>query len=351
MQTISTASARRSPENISSHKKSKVFSLKRGLLTAFLLIFAVVFALFPDRYVPVCLDGITIWALNVLPAVFPFLFVTSLLRQTGGAERVSRAFTPFSKALFGTGGEGGFCFFMSILSGYPVGASLVAGMRKDNLISRSDAEILACACSTSGPLFVIGSVGAGMFGDKRTGFVILAAHLLAVLLSAVAVRFFLFLRKKKGSTPSERSEKKAPAEKSVVADFSLSDCVQNSVLSALAVGGCIAVFYVLASMCMDFKLLYPLQKLLERIPALSVCAEGVTKGLVEMTGGCLTLAKLSTDLAAPCCAFLITLGGASILFQQLAYLRSAGIKLSFFLSVKLFQALGAFLLCLLFVSL
>lgn len=350
MRTISPASARGSAENILPGKKAKTFSLKRGVLTAFLLAFAVVFALFPERYVPVCLDGITIWAFNVLPAVFPFLFVTALLRQTGGAEKVSRAFTPLSKALFGTGGEGGFCFFMSVLSGYPVGASLVAGMRKDGLLSRSDAEILACACSTSGPLFIIGSVGAGMFDDKRTGFIILAAHVLAVLLSAVAVRFFLSLRKKKDSAPPRQTGKKAPAAKPA-ADFSLSDCVQSSVISALAVGGCIAVFYVLASMCVDFKLLYPLQKLLEQIPALAVCAEGVTKGLVEMTGGCLALAGLSTNLAAPCCAFLITLGGASILFQQIAYLRSAGIKLPFFLSVKLVQALGAFFLCLLFVSL
>ena len=350
MRTISPASARGSAENILPGKKAKTFSLKRGALTAFLLAFAVIFALFPERYVPVCLDGITIWALNVLPAVFPFLFVTALLRQTGGAEKVSRAFTPLSKALFGTGGEGGFCFFMSVLSGYPVGASLVAGMRKDDLLSRSDAEILACACSTSGPLFIIGSVGAGMFGDKRTGFIILAAHVLAVLLSAGAVRFFLSLRKRKDPAASRQTGRTASAAPPA-SDFSLSECVQSSVISALAVGGCIAVFYVLASMCVDFKLLYPLQKLLKQIPALAVCAEGVTKGLVEMTGGCLALAGLSTNLAAPCCAFLITLGGASILFQQIAYLRSAGIKLPFFLFVKLVQALGAFFLCLLFVSL
>ena len=96
MRTISPASARGSAENILPGKKAKTFSLKRGALTAFLLAFAVIFALFPERYVPVCLDGITIWALNVLPAVFPFLFVTALLRQTGGAEKVSRAFTPLS---------------------------------------------------------------------------------------------------------------------------------------------------------------------------------------------------------------------------------------------------------------
>ena len=252
MRTISPASARGSAENILPGKKAKTFSLKRGALTAFLLAFAVIFALFPERYVPVCLDGITIWALNVLPAVFPFLFVTALLRQTGGAEKVSRAFTPLSKALFGTGGEGGFCFFMSVLSGYPVGASLVAGMRKDDLLSRSDAEILACACSTSGPLFIIGSVGAGMFSDKKIGFAILAAHLLAALLSGVLLRFFYYLRRRGGKrNPCTKKQSARTRTK----DFSLAECVQNSALSAIGVGGCIAVFYVLAAMASDFGLL------------------------------------------------------------------------------------------------
>ena len=103
------SAARTKPKNF----KAK---LKKALPTLFLLAFAALFAVFPDRYVPVCLDGIALWALNVLPAVFPFLFVTALLRASGGAQRVSRVFSPFAKALFGTGGEGGFCFFMSVLS-------------------------------------------------------------------------------------------------------------------------------------------------------------------------------------------------------------------------------------------
>lgn len=146
-------------------KKLKIF-----LPTVFLVTFAVLFGVFPERYMPACLKGIEIWALNVLPAVFPFLFVTSLLRAGGGAKLISRAFSPFSKAVFGCGGEGGFCFFIGILSGYPVGAATVAGLKKDGLLSDGETRVLACACSTSGPLFAIGSVGAGMFSDKKIGF-------------------------------------------------------------------------------------------------------------------------------------------------------------------------------------
>lgn len=335
------SAARTKPKNF----KAK---LKKALPTLFLLAFAALFAVFPDRYVPVCLDGIALWALNVLPAVFPFLFVTALLRASGGAQRVSRVFSPFAKALFGTGGEGGFCFFMSILSGYPVGASLVSAFKADGVFSDDEAQILACACSTSGPLFVIGSVGAGMFSDKKIGFAILAAHLLAALLSGVLLRFFYYLRRRGGKrNPCTKKQSARTRTK----DFSLAECVQNSALSAIGVGGCIAVFYVLAAMASDFGLLYPLQRLIGLLPQLAPCAEGLSKGIVEMTGGCLALAGLETPLAAPCCAFLVTLGGASILFQQIAYLRSADINLFVFLSVKLLQAAGAFFLCLLFVAL
>ncbi|MFR1983231.1 MAG: nucleoside recognition domain-containing protein [Christensenellaceae bacterium] len=173
------SAARTKPKNF----KAK---LKKALPTLFLLAFAALFAVFPDRYVPVCLDGIALWALNVLPAVFPFLFVTALLRASGGAQRVSRVFSPFAKVLFGTGGEGGFCFFMSILSGYPVGASLVSAFKADGVFSDDEAQILACACSTSGPLFVIGSVGAGMFSDKKSGSPFWPAHLRALCRASCA---------------------------------------------------------------------------------------------------------------------------------------------------------------------
>ena len=181
-----------------------------------------------------------------------------------------------------------------------------------------------------------------MFSDKKIGFFILAANLFAALLSGIILRFF-FLRRSPAAP--------APAAKEETREFSLSSCVQSSVLSALAVGGCIAFFYVLAAMLADFKILAPLQSLFGAVPALAPCAEGLSKGLVEVTSGCLSLAASGNFLAAPCCAFLVTLGGASILFQQIAYLSGVGIKAPFFLFVKLLQAFAAFFICLLFVSL
>lgn len=325
------------PKKTAKSVRSALSALPRAAFAAGLIAFALLFAVFPDRYVPVCLDGIALWALNVLPAVFPFLFVSSLLRLTGGAEKVSRFFSPLSRALFAAGGESGYCLFMSLLSGYPVGASLVASYRREGGAGLRETEILACACSVSGPLFVLGSVGAGMFGDKKTGFLILAAHLLSALLSGVLLRFLLPRR-------PEATAKHARAKER------LSDGVQRAAVTAIGAGGCIAVFYVLSAMLSDFGILAPLQGLLGKIPPLAPYAEGLTKGLVEMTGGCLAVAGQG-ELAPACCAFLVTLGGASLLFQQIVCLRPAGVRISLFLAVKFLQAVAAFFLCLLFCAL
>ncbi len=325
----------------SSPAKAVRTRLLRTAFTCFLLAFATLFAAFPGKYVPVCLDGIALWALNVLPAVFPFMFVTSLLRLTGGAEKVSRLFSPLSRALFGTGGESGFCLFMSLLSGYPTGASLLSAFVREGKATRREGEILACACSVSGPLFVLGSVGTGMFRDEKTGALIFLAHLIAVLSSGTVLRFCL-----RRTPQADRPPRPLSGNRKAT----LSEGIQSAALGAIGVGGCIAVFGVLSAMLSDFGLLAPVRFLLAKLPGLAPYADGLAKGLVEMTGGCLSLAGRGA-LAPACCAFLVTLGGASVLFQQIVFLRPAGVRIPLFLAVKTAQSVAAFFLCLLFCSL
>ena len=187
---------------------------------------------------------------------------------------------------------------------------------------------------------MLGSVGAGMFGDKKTGFLILAAHLLSALLSGVLLRFLLPRR-------PEATAKHARAKERL----SLSDGVQRAAVTAIGAGGCIAVFYVLSRHAFRFRNFdAPARAFGGKSPPLAPYAEGLTKGLVEMTGGCLAVAGQGA-LAPACCAFLVTLGGASLLFQQIVCLRPAGVRISLFLFVKFLQAVAAFFLCLLFCAL
>ena len=109
-----SAEARSAPVPVQHTRQKRRISFFRGALTATLLLFCFSFRAVPERYVPVCPGRNPALGADVLPAVFPFSSSFPFCRITGGAEKVSRALLPVSRALFGTGGAGGFCFFMSI---------------------------------------------------------------------------------------------------------------------------------------------------------------------------------------------------------------------------------------------
>ena len=144
----------------------------------------------PDLCIPAARRGLLLWAGTVLPALLPFFFLTSLLSSAGIAESLSRGADRPMNVLFRQSGVSFFVFLTSILSGYPVGAKMTAELCKKGILSRSEGTRTACLCSTSGPLFVIGSVGTALFGDKRIGVAIYLSHLLAALGCGFVFRFY-----------------------------------------------------------------------------------------------------------------------------------------------------------------
>ncbi len=55
-------------------------------------------------------------------------------------------------------GIGAYAFIMGIISGYPVGASIVTEFRNSGECSKAEAERLLSFTNNSGPLFIIGTV-------------------------------------------------------------------------------------------------------------------------------------------------------------------------------------------------
>ena len=225
----------------------------------------------------------------------------------------------------------GYVFCMSILSGYPIGTKLLADLTEKALVTREQASAMTVICSSSGPLFLLGSVGSVLFSSRKAGFILFFSHLSAILITA------FLLRSKRGGQPD--SPISLPVGKNT--DAVLYSSMLSSVLSVLCVGGFIAVFYLLSQMLCDFLTLFPFFR---KTPLLL----SVLSGVVEMTGGCKLLSESGSPLALPLCAFLITLGGASILMQQIAYLKKAGIPIGRFLLSKAIASPLAFLICLLF---
>ena len=70
---------------------------------------------------------------------------------------------------------------MGIISGYPVGAKIVANLKENNLCTKLEAERLIAFTNNSGPLFIVGTVGVGMFYSPSLGLILLFTHVLSCL--------------------------------------------------------------------------------------------------------------------------------------------------------------------------
>lgn len=289
--------------------------------------------IFPERYVNCCFQGFAMWAECVLPSLFPFMVITLILVKSGVAEKAALPLKRVTgKLKFPPAAAS--CFLLAVCSGYPAGSRVVGEFCESGVIDRRDCGKVAYLCSSSGPLFIIGSVGFKMFGDKLLGLKILIAHVTAITLVSILISLF--------SKPSKSSSaKRVPPDKNV-----LYNSFYGAVTAVCVAGGFIAFFYVAAAVIADFRLFYPLETVLkifmDESSASAVCA-----GIVEATTGCRALAASGGKLAAALAGFLITFGGISILLQQLSYLTPVGVNPFKFIGVKFIQAALCFLILLL----
>lgn len=277
------------------------------------------FLLFPARYAERVLEGISLWAISVLPVTLPFLFLTLLLSRMPTFARVSRKLSPAFAKCFRVSGAGGCAAVLSVLSGYPAGARAVLDLWERGCLAREERLRAACLATTSGPAFLAGTLGA--IAGSAVGWLLFAAHLAGVW----TVSFLL------GRRASRLPAVPPPAQVQVQTGSAVTESLSAAVLSVLAVGGAIALFYAFG--CMVGDLLAPV-----RLPP---AAAAFLQGLAEMTSGCVFLLQDPLPAHIALCAFLVTFGGACVLVQQWSFLRRTGVRLPAFLLVKAAQGIAA----------
>lgn len=310
------------------------------LIILFLVFFTFAFIKNPSKYINSVLNGIIVYGTKVLPSLFPFFFITKLLSEFNLVFIFFNNFKWFSKFFFNTSPISIYIFFMSIISGYPVGAKLVSEFYEKGLITKNEAHKIITFSSTSGPLFIIGSVGIGFFNDFSLAIIVFVSHVVGAFLNGIIYR---------NCYKTQFIEQNFSKESS---NNILDDCMYNSIRSVLIVGGYIVIFYCLIDILIDFNILYPLIWLFNKI--LGETAIGFIAGIIEVTKGCLIISKTSSGFlnSAMMLSFIISFGGFSIHMQALTFLNKAKISKKFYFLQKITHALIsmclALLICLIF---
>ncbi|WP_312091237.1 hypothetical protein [Aminipila sp.] len=231
---------------------------------------------FPEIALLSAQKGIAIWANNILPAMLPFFICANFMNGIG----ITRYLNPSC-----------FAFAMSALSGYPMGAKVIGDMGRRGYIPGVECRRLVSFCSTSGPAFIVGAVGASMIGNNTSG--------------------------------------------SIIADFNDNylEAFTNSIITSFKSLGIILAYIVMFMMITD---ILQLSGILDNMT--NQYYVGLLKGFLEMTVGCSAISgTMIIPLAAKTigCSILISFGGLSIIGQSMSMLEGADVKFTYLLFVKL----------------
>lgn len=183
-------------------------------------------------------EALALCARSVIPALFPFLVVSSLLLSLGLGELLSPMLAGLMEPLFRVDGVGSSALLLGLVGGYPIGAKTAADLYRRGRLSRPEAERLLSFCNNSNPVFLISVLGAGAFGSVRAGVWLWLIHLLSALLTGL-----LFRGRGRGPT---RREMGTAAFQAVSLSSAFVAAVGESLSGMLSVCAFVTFFYVLA---------------------------------------------------------------------------------------------------------
>ena len=239
--------------------------------------------------------------------------------------------------LFRVNGSCACALALGFIGGYPVGARTAIALYQGGMCTRTEAQRLLAFCNNSGPAFILGVVGAGVFASSRVGVLLCLAHALASVCVGVLFRFY-----RGGETRGRRPRRPVAGPEFQAQRFTavFTGAVKNSFLSTLNICAFVIFFTVVLQLLVTAGVLPGLARLLGALLGpLGLTEEWAGRlltGLVEISSGVWTLTgegTLSGRLAMA--AFLLGWAGLSVHCQVLSFLGDSGLSPRTYLAGKL----------------
>ena len=308
--------------------------LRDAVTCAALLCCAVALVCWPREVSAAVREGLTLCYNVILPSLFPFFILSSLMISLGLAGYLGRLLEPVMRPLFHVGGACATAFALGFVGGYPVGARAALTLYQNGQCTKTECERLLAFCNNSGPAFILGVVGTGVFADSRVGLLLCLVHALASVCVGLMFRFY---RWRGHSDPEERS---APVITVQRFSAAFTGAVRSAVSSALSICAFVVCFTVIIRLCFLSGLLPALARLLgELLSPLGFSeawAQKLLTGALELSSGVASLTEGgSLSGRVSMAAFLLGWAGISVHCQVLSFLSDSGLNLRTYLTGKL----------------
>ena len=132
--------------------------MKYKVIVLFYIGFIGMLLCFPEITVAYSYQGLVQWATRMVPTLFPFMVISSMMIYTGIDKYLTKILKPILQPLFSCSTNGLYAVFMGFLCGFPMGAKATCDLLKNKKIARTEAEYLLAFCNNIGPTYFLGII-------------------------------------------------------------------------------------------------------------------------------------------------------------------------------------------------
>lgn len=295
--------------------KEKIIQVRLAAATFCLLILI----LNVDTAVKGAQEGLELCIQTIIPSLFPFFLLTAYLNPmllTISPRFIRRL---CNRLAIPKGCEG--ILMLGLVGGYPVGAQSVSEAYRGGKISKQQAQILMGYCNNAGPAFIFGVAGR-LFPSHIAAWILWFIHILSALLTGLVLpRAYSGVNETTNYDP-----------------ITFTQAFHKSLWITASICGWIIVFKIIIAMIST------------NIPAIFEPYLVYLEGLLELSGGCLTLLGIQNQsLRFILCSAFLSFGGVCVLMQTASV--SSNLGLGLYLPGKIIQTGFSVMLSLLFILL
>lgn len=291
--------------------------LKYSVLVSVCLLFCVLLTVYAPQSKSGVSQALSICSQTVIPSLFPFIFLSCFMIESGVFNRNFKLLNRLSFALFNQPQCAVGVFVMSALGGFPVGGKMTKQLYEKEYLTQNQAKRLLLFCVNPGPAFAVGVLGLSLFGSVKIGYIIYSS----IVISNITIAFF-------SRFIADFEEAKAPER------------VKSELYGAFVRSGSNAASSII-SVCAFVLVFACLESLLDAVID-SETAVDVLSGTLEVTTGCERLARFSSP---PLLAGVTAWGGISVHCQIADCIKKVGLDVKLFLTARLLSASMSLVIC------
>ena len=304
--------------------------LKEKSISIIFILYLFFLVLFTKSNFNAAKKGITLWANNVVPSLFPFFVAVELLKHTNLIYFLSIKLDKYMKPIFNLPGVASFPFVMGLISGYPVGAKIVSDLYSKNLCTQKEAERMLAFTNNSGPLFIIGTVGCSFYSNTSIGILLLISHILSSICVGIILGIISRIKSATNTFTANSTQSASANNFSTllqddikIADLGgiLGSAIVSAIKSILMIGGFVTIFSVILSILNNTKILTIISYFISNIFHINPdYIVGLLTGFLEFTNGLYKISTINNKMLSInliLSSFIIGFGGISVTLQVL----------------------------------